>query len=378
MPISLRLSLFYGAIFIFLGVYAPFWPVWLQAKGMTPEEIAVLLALFLLGKTVFSPLFTMLADRMGERKRLLVVGSLLSFCVFTLFGWVDGFWGLAGTILLFSACWTGMMPLGDSLAMQSARQHGLDYGRLRLWGSLSFIAAAWVGGLLIGETGEGLVLWAITGAIACVVVATLLLPGTKPPAARGAGFTPLTVLAQPNMVLFYLAAALIQASHAVYYSFSTIHWRAAGIGDGTIGALWAEGVAAEVVLFAFAGRFLGRSNPLWLLVIAGLGGTLRWSILALSTDPTLLIASQLLHALTFGLTHLAAMEFITRSVSSNLSATAQGLYSASAFGLGAGLATLLAGPLYDVYAGNAFFAATWICFAGGFLALIAVFRKKSA
>ena len=364
MALSLRLSLFYGAIFVFLGVYAPFWPVWLQAQGQNPQEIAVLLALFLLGKTVFSPLHTMLADRLGERRRLLMAGAVLSLFAFSLFAIAENFWGLAAATLLFSACWTGMMPLGDSLAMLTARERGLDYGRLRLWGSLSFIAAAWGSGVLLGNSGEDLIFWVIFGAIIAVFFSAWLLPSTQPPAARGSGFTPIKVLTLPKMALFYLAAAFIQASHAAYYAFATIHWRAAGHSDSFIGALWAEGVIAEVVLFAFAGRFLGRINPLHLLALAGFAGTIRWSVLALSTDPDLLIACQLLHALTFGAAHLAAMEFMTRNVPVSLSATAQGLYSASAYGLGVGLATLAVGPLYEVYTGHVFFAAAFIAGLG--------------
>jgi len=364
MAISLRLSLFYGAIFIFLGVYAPFWPVWLQARGLNAEEIAILMALFLLGKTVFSPLHTMLADRLGERRRLLMAGAVLSLFAFSLFAFAENFWGLVAATLLFSASWTGMMPLGDSLAMLTARERGLDYGRLRLWGSLSFIAAAWGSGLLLGKSGEDLIFWVIFGAIIAVFFSAWALPSTQPPAARGGGFTPFKVLALPKMALFYLAAALIQASHAAYYTFATIHWRTAGHSDGFIGALWAEGVIAEVVLFAFAGRFLGRINPLHLLALAGFAGAIRWSVLALTTDPTFLIASQLLHAFTFGAAHLAAMEFMTRNVPVSLSATSQGLYSASAYGLGAGLATLAVGPLYELYAGFAFFAGALMALTG--------------
>jgi len=376
MGLSLRLSLFYAAIFVFLGIYAPFWPVWLQSRGLEAEEIALLLALFLLGKTVFAPLFTMLADRLGERRKLLIAASAASLAAFSLFAWVDGFWGLALTILLFSACWTGMMPLGDSLSMQAAQENGIDYGRVRLWGSLSFIAAAWGGGLVIGWTGENFVFQVILCAIVFVFAITWLLPSTKPPAAVGDGFTPKKVLALPGMAFFFISAALIQASHAVYYSFSTIHWRGAGHGDGLIGALWAEGVLAEVILFAFANRFLGRINPLHLLILAGIAGLVRWTVLATTTELYVLVAVQALHAFTFGATHLAAMEFITRNVRPSLSGTAQGLYSASAFGLGTGLATLAAGPLYDAWQSSAFLAATALSGLGALAAFVA-FRRKS-
>ena len=123
--------------------------------------------------------------------------------------------------------------------------------------------------------------------------------------------------------------ASVQASHALYYSFGTLHWRAQGIPDGAIGALWSVGVVAEVALFAVSGRVIANCGAARLLMLAGLAATLRWAFMAI--DPPLLLTAllQTLHAMSFGAAHLAAIHFLTHAVPEDRAATAQGLYAAS-------------------------------------------------
>ena len=116
------------------------------------------------------------------------------------------------------------------------------------------------------------------------------------------------------------------------------------------------------------------SGPPGLLILAGLAGILRWSVLAASTALPVLIAVQALHALTFGAAHLGAMHFIARAAPPGLSATAQGLYSAVSGGIAMGLAMLAAGVLYDAAAGRAFLAMAAL--SGGGLALAIVLRGR--
>jgi len=168
-----------------------------------------------------------------------------------------------------------------------------------------------------------------------------------------------------------VASALIQSSHAAYYGFSALHWRASGIGATTIAVLWTEGVVAEILFFALSRRLAGRLRPGSLLVLAGLLGTLRWSVTALSTDLAALAAVQLLHAATFAATHLAAMHTITRATPARLAASMQSLYSALAGGLAMGGTMLLAGTLYESDPGLAFLAMAGLTLAAVALTLAA-------
>ncbi len=95
----------------------------------------------------------------------------------------------------------------------------------------------------------------------------------RPRAARSAGHSHLR---QPAFLAIAAAGSLIQASHAAYYGFSTLDWSAKGFDGVTIGVLWALGVAAEIVLFAFAARLPARFGPVTLILIGAAGGIVRW------------------------------------------------------------------------------------------------------
>src|SRR5262245_47058683 len=198
---------------------------------------------------------------------------------------------LATLLLAFN--WTTIMPLIEAVAVSSVRSTGLDYGRVRLWGSGSFILASFGAGLAMGQLGASSVMPMLVGATVLMIAGVYLLPrdvAERPaPAAsahRRISLTDAAKLAHsPSFLLFLLAASAIQASHALYYSFGTLNWRAQGFADGTIGALWALGVVAEIGLFAVSGSILARWGSPRMLMAAGAAAALRWGIMAF--DPPL-------------------------------------------------------------------------------------------
>ena len=114
--------------------------------------------------------------------------------------------------------------------------------------------------------------------------------------------------------VFVATASALQASHQVYYGFGTLYWRSLGFSDATIGFLWAEGVLAEIVLFWQGRRLLARFGPVGLLMLGGAAGILRWSLAGLVSWLPAVVALQVLHAFTFGASHLGAMQFLSRTV----------------------------------------------------------------
>ena len=173
------------------------------------------------------------------------------------------------------------------------------------------------------------------------------------------------------------AASLIQASHAFYYGFSALQWHAAGLDGTTIAALWALGVIAEIVLFALSGRLPPFFQPTVLLLIGGAGGALRWAAMAFAPSATALPLLQLLHALSFGATHLGALTFLARHAPAGQGATAQG-YLAIATGVAMAGAMGISGVLYDSFGGLAYAAMALASVAGGACALVAYRARGDA
>jgi PPP family 3-phenylpropionic acid transporter len=274
--------------------------------------------------------------------------------------------------IVLAVNFTTILPLIETVAVSGLRNGAIDYGRVRLWGSLSFIAASFGSGLIIGTAGAEVVLPLLVASTALMVVGAHLLPHEF----AGQGAAAPSVLRRlkledafrlvraPLFLLFLLAASLIQSSHSLLYSFGTLNWRAQGFPDGVIGLLWSVGVISEVALFAVSGRVIATCGTARLLMLAGLAATLRWGVMAIEPPLWATALLQTLHAMSFGAAHLAAIHFLTHAVPEDRAATAQGVYAAVVAGLVMGTVTIASGPLYRNLAGEGYAVMALLALAG--------------
>ena len=372
LSLAWRLGLLYGALFLVVGCYLPYLPVWLKWRSLDADQIAILLGTPLYVRIVVTPAISFAADRLGNRRLILIAlawGTLASWLLF----WLSaGFWQMLLVAILLATVWTTVMPLIETIAVSGIRTSGLDYGRVRLWGSLTFIGASLGAGFVIEAFGAGAVLPMLLGATSLLLLGCYLVPrdierhGLNAVAAvQRLSVKDAFALTHARLfLLFLLAASLIQASHTLLYSFGSLHWRAQGFSGGTIGALWSVGVVTEIALFAVSGRVMAFVGAGRLMVIAGLAAVLRWSVLALDPPLWATVMAQSLHGLSFGATHLAAIHFLTHAISEDRSATAQGLFSAVVAGLVMGSVTIACGPLYRMLGGEAFGAMVLLALIG--------------
>ena len=351
---ALRLSAFYTATFLVTGIQLPFWPVWLASRGLTAREIGVLLAAAIWVKVVATPAIGALADKTGGRSVLMGALAAASLAAYAGLLSAGSFWLLILLNLVALTAQSALMPLGDTITLGAVRSEGLDYGRIRLWGSVSFIVASIASGAALASSSGERVLPLVLGASVLVLLACLYVPSIRPVegGARIAGIG--AVAGDPRFWVFILAASALQASHQVYYGFGTLYWRSLDFSEPTIGWLWAEGVLAEILLFWQGRRLLARLGPIGLMVLGGIAGILRWSLAGALTWLPFIAAIQLLHAFTFGASHLGAMHFLSRTVPPSAAAGAQSLYAALSSGLGSGLVMVIAGALYSTFGGGAY------------------------
>jgi MFS transporter, PPP family, 3-phenylpropionic acid transporter len=365
-----RLAFFYAAMFSLTGVQLPFWPAWLAGRGLSAGEIGVLLALAQWVKLAANPLAGIAADKSRAPRPVMVLLSAGAALGFALLLPARGFVPVLLLGVLVSASLSALLPLGDHVALRVAYARNLDYGRVRLWGSLGFIAATLVAGRLAAARGIDSIAVLLLGAAALVLAASATLPAAPLDATASARIGRWRSLARPQFALFLVAAALIQGSHAVYYGFGTLYWRRLGISDETIALLWVEGVIAEIMLFYWGEPLLRRLGPAGLLVLGGSGGVVRWTATGFVASLPALFLLQALHALTFGAAHLGAMHYLARNLPPRLAATGQAIYAMMVGGVGQGLLMLVAGVLYGAVGGSAYLAMAAAAAGGAGLALL--------
>ena len=260
-----RIALIFASLFVSTGINLPYFPLWLEANGFDAERIAVILAAPMFLRVVTTPFLTAYADRASDRANVLLVlvaAALLISCGFFL----PPVYGVVLLVsLALSVVWTPQGPLVDSLALSGVRRFGANYTGLRIWGSISFLAANLIGGVILSWTSPQAVPVIMTASLGVGLLTVLLAPRMGRP--RRA--SPLSVeelqqapkLLNRYFLLFVAGAEIINGSHGFMYGFASIYWKSLGLGDTLIGFLWASAVVSEVCVFMAFTRFRRLGRP---------------------------------------------------------------------------------------------------------------------
>jgi PPP family 3-phenylpropionic acid transporter len=271
----------------------------------------------------------------------------------------SGYWPI---LLLTGAAftiWSLGLPGAEALALTGARRFGIDYGRMRLWGSVAFITVNLGGGALLVFMPRESIFWFIVALLVLSSVGALLLPVTPRtvralddatrPERKPAWF----ILSRPTFLLLIFGAGFISASHAAYYGFGSIYWEGLGFSTLQIGVFWAASLACEITFFVFSTGVSRKIGPYWMIVIGGLAAMVRWAGLSLELGMLGYMAVSALHGLTFASVFLGTQHAVVKSVPEEYAASAQSLVFMVSGLLMAGF-TALAGPLFESLRGLSF------------------------
>ena len=373
-PNSTRLAFYYAAYFAVIGILLPFWPVWLSAKGLTATQIGLVLASAPFVRAFASPLIAQYADQKGLRQPIIMGLTTVAAAAFAAFYFISGFRAIILVTVLFFMFFSASQPLAESLTMHVVRTESANYGRIRLWGSITFIVAAVGGGAILEGRNADVIFYLSLAGLGLLFLVCVMLPRARFQASPS-GRSPLLELFKIKTFLLMLsAAALIQSSHAVVYSFSTIHWKSIGYSETLIGLLWAEGVVAEIILFHYSAAVLRHFSPVMLIIMGAAAGVLRWTIMGTTDALPALFIAQALHGLTFGAAHLGAIHYISDTIPPHLSATAQSLLSAVVMGIAIGITTIAAGAMYGVIGAQSYYPMAGMAVASAILGVLLYIR----
>lgn len=365
-----RLCSFYAATYAALGIYMQFFPVWLHdVGGLSHREVTQAQSGQIFARTIAGPLLSQRVDRNGRPTAMVIRLSLLSVLAFAVFPFAHGLVPLFFVCVLYGSIYPPLHSVLDNLAIETAREHGFRYTRVRVFGSISFLCVIVAGGFAFRVWPSDSIHFVVLVLLALSWGISLWLPRVVRVPTVG-GRAPLAqILGNRSFVVFFLANGLLQGSHGGYYSLSTLHWRAHGIDTLEAGLLWAEGIVAEILLFFFVRDSIERLRPTTLLLLGMAGSVVRWLLLAYVVSPIGIACVNWLHAVSFGVTYLGALQFLKRRMPAALQATAQGLLGAFSSGVGMAVGTLLAGSVYEVEPALAFVAMAGLATLGGLLAL---------
>lgn len=377
---ALRLSALQAASFISHAVYLPFFPLWLQSKGLSAVLIGFVVAIPIIVRVVATAPLLSLADKSFGARRLLLASHAGQIVGFPLLMMAQDDVTIIILVALVSVAQAAVIP-GNDLVCTSAVQHQpkLDYGRIRGCGSVAFFITNIAAGYLIGAFGPGIVIVLLSLIPFLGIAATLLavpreLPDTP---VREEERQVSDSKALPQVLwLVLIAAALTQGSHGALNAFASIHWQKLGFSDAAIGYFWATGVIAEIMVFMFLGRAVGRGSGLGLILAGSAAGVIRFAALALNPGAGATFLIQALHSLTFGATHLGTMAALTALSPREAKGRAQGIYGSLA-ALTTAATTIVSGMIYKDQGAMIFAAMVPLAAVGFVLTLIASRRLQA-
>lgn len=364
-----RLSAFYLFFFASIGIFVPYWTLYLQSLGFNAVEIGELMALVMATKIISPNVWGWIADLTGQRLRIVRFGAVMALVSFIAVFFGHSYLWLALTMISFSFFWNAVLPQFEATTLDHLRDAPHRYSRIRLWGSIGFIVAALSLGPVLDHFGARTVPMLVLISLAGVWLATLWMTDTQaqPVAATGQASL-LTVLRQPAVMALFLACFLLQASHGAYYTFYTLYLEEHHYSRAVIGGLWSLGVIAEIAIFLAMPRLLPRWGGRTLLLLSLMFTTLRWLMIAYGAQqPLVLVLAQFLHAASFGIYHAVAIHFIHRYFSGRLHGRGQALYSSLSFGAGGAIGSLVAGHTWAGWRPEAAYLAAALLAALGWL-----------
>ena len=345
-----RVGLVLAAVFAAGAVQSAYLPLWLADRGLTAGEIGFVLGVSSLLRVAGVPGGGWIADRVG-RRTVFVVAALCAAGAAGVMPGLHGLWWLLVAATVLGVGSSLLSPLADAVTLGLARARRLDYGRTRAWGSVAYMAATAAAGAVLGQAGSGVVPGLVLVGYGLAGVGGFWLPEAAGRLARGVRAA--GPFGDKGFRLALIATGLIQGSHAAYYSFAPLHWRAAGLSDAVIGLLIAEGIVAEVALFVWGRGLVERLGSARLTAVAAGACVVRWTALAFVTDARALAVLQFLHAGTFACQHLSTMMVLQR-LPSERAGMAQTVMSALGFSAATAALVWLTGQLYGPYGGLSF------------------------
>lgn len=374
-----RLSLYYFFYFAFIGVFSPYFTLYLQALAMSAADIALLMSQMQLMRLLAPTFWGWLADKRGRRVDIIRLSALCACVGFTGFFLTDNFLLMFVPMTLMAFFWSASLPLVESLTFAHLKDQPQRYSQIRVWGSVGFIVAVLLGGALLDD----LPISDVPAMVFVVLLGILLMAFKLPEGLRiprsgmaeaaDEALASLGSVMRERRVWMLLACFLMSSAHGVYYVFYSIHLDNLGYSKGMIGLLWSLGVLVEIGLFMIMAPLMKRYSLRALLLATYAVAAVRFLMIGWGGESlVLLLIAQTLHGVSFGVHHAASIAAVNQWFPRHIHARGQALYSSLSFGGGGLFGGVISGLVWEPLGagwaftlGSVFALAGWFCIAKG-------------
>jgi PPP family 3-phenylpropionic acid transporter len=366
-----RLSAFYFAYFAQVGTSAPYFSLYLASLGLAAAQIGVLLSLGQLTRVVGPNFWGWVADRSGQRARIVSITLAFGGACFAGFLVVDSFWGMFALLLAIGFFTSAAMPLTESLTLSHLRGAISGYGSIRLWGSVGFILTVTLVGYALDSLPVANLLWMVLATYALGWACALVVPDAHAASGHLAPEAVWAILRRPEVAGLLGACFLMTLAHGPQYAFFSLYLVDHGYSKAVIGWMWSVGVIAEIVVFLMMPALQRRYSLSGILLACFSAAAVRFLMTGWGVDSAaVLFAAQLLHGLSFGAYHAAAVTAIHRWFQGAHQVRGQAIYLSVSFGAGGVLGSVLSGVGWDSVGPAWTFSAAALAAVAGYVLLL--------
>jgi MFS transporter, PPP family, 3-phenylpropionic acid transporter len=359
-----RIAGFYFFYYAFVGMFAPYWSLYLKSIHFDAIEIGMLMSIQPVMRMVAPSMWGWLADRSGKRLLVVQVAASLSALFYLGVFATTSFWGLFLVLVLMSFFWSASMPLVEATTLSYLGKNTANYGRIRSWGSIGFIVSVVGLGYAFDYVAIAWLLWAGLVCEVGILIFSRQIPKTEV-VAHHTDHQPIRqIVLQPRVLALFGACFLMAVAHGPYYTFYSIYLVEHGYAKSAVGALWALGVICEIGVFFIMPSLVRRFGFSRILLASFSAAMLRFLLIGWAVDwVALVLFAQMLHAMSFGSFHAASIGLVHEFFQGRHQSRGQALFGSLTYGAGGMLGGLASGPIWQHWGASVLFT----CSAGAAL-----------
>lgn len=356
----------WGAWFVTLGTYL--------SKSLASEgfQIGAAYGTQALGAIIAPFIIGLIADRFFAAQRILgflhIAGAVLLYLAAT----ADSFGAFYPFILIYMLLYMPTLALVNSVAFRQMRDPSKEFGKIRLWGTVGWIAAGFIIGYGTNWEKEGLLrntFYMASFVSAFLGFFSFLLPdtppknneGTKPSIKDMLGFEALGLLKDKNFLVFFIASMLICIPLAFYYQNANLFLNEGGMPNAA--GNMSFGQVSEVLFMLLLPVFLSRYGLKVTLIVGMLAWAIRYMFFAygspdpwfsfefrrISIDLSPWMVGILLHGICYDFFFVSGQIYTDHKAGEKIKNAAQGLITLATYGIGMMIGFALAGKIFNMY-----------------------------
>jgi len=351
-----RIAGFYFFYYAFVGMFSPYWSLYLQSIHFDAIEIAILMSIQPVMRMVAPNIWGWLADHSGRSRDVVVAAASLSALFYLGVFATTSFWGLFLVLALMSFFWSASMPLVEATTLSYLGKNAAHYGRIRSWGSIGFIVSVVGLGYAFDYIAIAWLLWAGLVCEIGILIFSRQMPATAVLAHHTDSQPIRQIVLQPRVLALFGACFLMSVAHGPYYTFYSIYLVEHGYAKSAVGGLWALGVICEIGVFFLMPALVRRFGFTRILLASFAAAVLRFLLIGWAVDVVvLLLFAQVLHALTFGSYHAASVGLVHQFFQGRHQSKGQALFGSVTYGAGGMLGGLASGPIWQHWGASALY-----------------------